>query len=398
MADPTLRSGNEKVSAVASTKKTGPSKRKSPKSKAAATNVEEATFVEGVTSSEEVADQPNEVAEIESVDQVDEAVQKSAADISFEAEAGVDEVTSTPVDLDDPTPAMVPDKASENNFLPLVLGGIIAGALGFMAAELDVFSNGDADITTKLRGDLNTQQERLAVLEGAEVDLSPIETQLAEIVDRITALEERPAGAVSDGVDAGAYAAELKAMKSSVEALLSNAKSIEEATADSAKAASAQAALTKVFSALDAGQPFPDAFAALVELDVGEIDPALGAAAADGVASLNSLQSEFPDQARAALASARANSAEEGQQGLGGFLKRSLGARSVTPREGDDPDAILSRAEAAMKTGDLIGTLIELDTLPEEAQAAIADWRTTADARVAARAAADALAQRLTAD
>jgi len=42
--------------------------------------------------------------------------------------------------------------------------------------------------------------------------------------------------------------------------------------------------------------------------------------------------------------------------------------------------------------------LIELDTLPEEAQAAIADLRAAADARVAARAATDALAQRLTAD
>jgi hypothetical protein len=79
-------------------------------------------------------------------------------------------------------------------------------------------------------------------------------------------------------------------------------------------------------------------------------------------------------------------------------LTRALGARSVAPREGDDPDAVLSRAEAAIKAGDLNATLTELDTLPEEAQAAIADWRAAADARVAARAAADALAQRLTAD
>ena len=72
--------------------------------------------------------------------------------------------------------------------------------------------------------------------------------------------------------------------------------------------------------------------------------------------------------------------------------------RSVAPREGDDPDAVLSRAEAAIKSGDLETTLTELDTLPEDAQAVIADWRAEADARVAARAAADALAQRLTAD
>jgi hypothetical protein len=110
------------------------------------------------------------------------------------------------------------------------------------------------------------------------------------------------------------------------------------------------------------------------------------------------LQSEFPDQARIALATARASNVEDGQQGLGGFLKRSLGVRSVAPREGDDPDAVLSRAEAEIRSGDLAATLNELDTLPEEAQAAIADWRAAADARLAARSAADALAQRLTAD
>ena len=55
-------------------------------------------------------------------------------------------------------------------------------------------------------------------------------------------------------------------------------------------------------------------------------------------------------------------------------------------------------AMGKIKTGDLSATLAELDTLPEEAQAAIADWRAEADARVAARAAADALSQRLTAD
>ncbi|KEJ90611.1 hypothetical protein DSW25_01475 [Sulfitobacter donghicola DSW-25 = KCTC 12864 = JCM 14565] len=293
----------------------------------------------------------------------------------------------------------------------MVLGGVIAGGLGFMAAEMDIFGNGDADITTKLRSDLNAQQERLAALEEVEIpeiDFSPIEAQLSDVEKRIAALEERPAIVVPDGVDAdaaAAYAAELETLKSSVEtqrgeieALLNNAKTVEQATADAAREANAQAAITKIVSAIDSGQPFAEELAALQELDLGEIDPALDAAASEGVATLSALQSEFPDQARAALAVARASNVGDGQQGLGGFLKRSLGARSIAPREGDDPDAVLSRAEAAIKNGDLVATLTELDTLPEEALAAIADWRGQADARVAARSAADALAQRLTAD
>jgi len=280
-----------------------------------------------------------------------------------------------------------------------------------MASEYDVFGNADAEITTKLRGDVNAQQERIAALEQVEaptVDLSPIEDQLAQIETRIVALEERPAVVVTEGVDGdavAAYAAELSALKeaaaaqrSEIEALIANAKGVEEATADAARTANGQAAIAKIVSALDSGQPFAEAVEMLQGLDLGDIDPALIDPSTEGVATLSALQSDFPDQARAALAAARSAGTENGQQGIGSFLTRSLGVRSVAPREGDDPDAVLSRAEAAIKSGDLETTLTELDTLPEDAQAVIADWRAEADARVAARAAADALAQRLTAD
>ena len=49
-----------------------------------------------------------------------------------------------------------------------------------------------------------------------------------------------------------------------------------------------------------------------------------------------------------------------------------------------DPDAILSRAEAALAKSDLVTTLAELDSLPEVARAAMADWRSTADQRLSA--------------
>ena len=410
---------------MASSKKTSSSRRKSAKSKAVETKIEDAVIVESENATEAASDpvvdqdidaETSDAAEVKDAvveeastpDEKIELVEDEKVDALPEAEKIVEpEVVQA-------TPAPAPE--SKSIFLPLVLGGIVAGALGFMASEYKVFGNADADITAKLRSDLNTHQERIAALETAEppavevpvVDLSPIETKLSEIQERIVALEEQPIVSVPEGVDAdavAAYTAELEALKASAEtqrseiaALLSNAKTVEEATADAAKAASAQAAIAKIVSAIDAGQPYTDAMATLSELDLGESDPALGASADAGVATLSSLQGEFPDQARTALATARASGVEDGQQGLGGFLTRALGARSVAPREGNDPDAILSRAEAAIKTGDLAATLTELDTLPEEAQAAIADWRAAADARVAARNAADALAQRLTAD
>ena len=390
---------------MASSKKTSPTKNKSPKSKAADSKIKDAVIVEDETSSDVAKDETVEIADAETpvvnsdIDQpLGDASVETTDEIANEVEEDIKDVAEVAPEIVEPASAPTVQE-QESRFFPLVLGGIIAGGLGFMAAEMDFFGNNDVEITNKLRNDLNTQQERLSALETTKApatDLTPLETELAAIADRITALEERPV-VVGTG-DGGASAAELETLRSSVAALLSNAKSVEQATADSAKAAAAQTAITKIVSAMDAGQPFPDAISILEGLDLGEIDPALRDVAADGVASLNTLQNDFPDQARAALAAARASGVEDGQQGLGGFLKRSLGARSVAPREGDDPDAVLSRAEAAINTGDLTSTLIELDTLPEEAQAAIADWRAAADARVAARAATDALAQRLTAD
>jgi len=72
-----------------------------------------------------------------------------------------------------------------------------------------------------------------------------------------------------------------------------------------------------------------------------------------------------------------------------------LGARSVAPREGDDPDAVLSRAEAAVRSGDLDTALTEIAALPDVAQSAIADWQANAETRLEAKSAADDLVQQL---
>ncbi|MEP3442614.1 MAG: hypothetical protein ABJN72_14150 [Sulfitobacter sp.] len=311
-------------------------------------------------------------------------------------------------------PAMVPVEAPEQRsvFFPMLLGGVAAAALGYFAAQYGLIN----DPTAALRSDLNAEKVRITALEKAEApvaDLSPLEAQLADLDARLKLLEDRPVTVSADGIDVdevaaaatAAYARELEGLRESVEtqrseiqSLLNNAKTVEQATADAARQARAQTALAKIVSALDAGQPFAQPLADLKALDLGGIDPALDEIAADGAATLNMLQSEFPAQARAALAVARTSGEDGEQQNLGSFLKRSLGARSVTPREGNDPDAILSRAEAALNSGDLQNALTELDTLPEDAQAAIADWRAAADAHMNVRMATDALAQRLTAD
>lgn len=460
MLSPSFGSRIEKVIVVATSKKSSASKRKTAKSKAAGSSIKDAVIIEDGAKDNAAAAKDAATAAADTKTPVAPKEAKPTPEVKPAAKATPAATAAKPADdktvkpdapakpaaaakpdattkPDAPKAEKMPEPAvskpapvaptpapekSRSIFLPLVLGGVVAAGIGYFASEYDFFKTGGDDATAQLRSDLEAQQERLAVLEAVEppapveipeVDLAPLETQLGELDVRLKALEDRPAIVAPEGVDvdavaasaAAAYAAELEGLRGSVEsqraeiqALLDNAKSVEEATADAAKAAGVQAAVAKIVSALDAGQPFPDALAELKALDAGEIDPALDAVAVDGAATLSFLQAEFPAQARAALATARASGAGDEQQGLGSFLKRSLGARSVTPQEGDDPDAVLSRAEAAIKSGDLDATLTELDTLPEDAQAAIADWRAAADARVSARAAADALAQRLTAD
>ncbi|MCB2133097.1 MAG: hypothetical protein KDE02_09510, partial [Rhodobacteraceae bacterium] len=67
--------------------------------------------------------------------------------------------------------------------------------------------------------------------------------------------------------------------------------------------------------------------------------------------------------------------------------------RSLTPRAGDDPDAILSRADAALKAGDLAAAIDEIAALPEGGKAVMAEWVGLAQRRMAALAAVSALAQ-----
>ncbi len=71
------------------------------------------------------------------------------------------------------------------------------------------------------------------------------------------------------------------------------------------------------------------------------------------------------------------------------FLETQTGARSLTPRAGNDPDAILSRAEADLTKGDLAAALKEVMALPDAARPAMAGWLARAHLR---QNAADAIA------
>ncbi|MDM8164982.1 hypothetical protein [Roseovarius sp.] len=318
----------------------------------------------------------------------------------------------------------------KGGFLPMLLGGVAAGAIGFGAAyylfgqpadtsafdtyrsETDESLQAQSDRLDALAGQLENGPDLSALEQGqAELQdtLSTLSDQLTETRETVAALsarldevESRPLTEGASEAAAAAYEAELKklqdamaAQRAEIEQMVSRAEDLETEAETTAQATLRRAALSRILTALDAGGGYADALADLQETGM-EVPEPLTRAADSGVATLPELQEGFPDAARAALAAARNASAEAGESGgLSAFIRTQLGARSLEPREGDDPDAILSRAEAATNAGRLTDALAEIEALPEVARAELSDWAGQAARRLEAVAAAQQLSEEL---
>ena len=325
----------------------------------------------------------------------------------------------------EPAKPAEPAPASRRGFLPLLLGGIAAGVIGFGVATLTTPSTDGplADQVARQAAAIAALEDRLAAspADAPVTDLSGVEatqTELAAEIDRLdtalAALTERldtlPSGIGGAAPDLSAYEAEIADLRAQMEQELqtvaegamsqletarAEAAAIEENATSAARIAASRAALARVQTALESGAPLG---AVLDDLEDASGNPAPDALAAarDGVPTLASLQESFPDAARRALATARSEGvAGEDSGGFTAFLRSQLDVRSVAPREGDDADAILSRAEAAVKSGRLSDALAELAALPEVARAEMSDWLGRAEARASAIMAADTLATSL---
>ncbi|MCT8158618.1 COG4223 family protein [Pseudoruegeria sp. SHC-113] len=279
----------------------------------------------------------------------------------------------------------------------------VAEAIAALQAQLS------EQLSGQISGDIAGQIAEVAAQVGAvSAGLSSVDARLLEAEKRPVTESAGAAAAVE------AYQRELEALRTTVqeqktamEAMSSEAQAEAEArmqeAAERAEAAQAQAAaaltraaLVELLRALESGAPFAEAIASLSENATQPVPEALAAAAEGGVRPMPELQSGFPASARAVLdATIRAENAETITGRLTAFLRNQTGARSLAPREGSDPDAILSRAEAALNANDLAAALAELEQLPEAGQAAMADWLSAARQRATTVKAAQEFAQGL---
>lgn len=358
-----------------------------------------------------------------------------APEDAVSSDGQADDITpdTTPDTTPDAPPA--PAQKPRNAFVPLVFGGVIAAALGYGAATY--FNMSTESETPDFGAMIADQAAQIEALEAAlaavppAVDIAPLETALADaqaalardsvaINDALVALdarlaevEKRPSadGTLSDTALAAyereleALRAEMAAQQESVRQMAEDAAAqlaaaqdetaaIEQDAVATARAATARAALGRIQIALDTGTEFDGALADLQASTDADI-PAAVQAAAGGVATMTQLQDAFPDAARAAMAAARDEGVAGETGGFMAFVRDQLDVRSVVPREGDAPDAILSRAEDALRTGRLTDALAEIETLPEVSRAALTDWVGQAQARTDAIAGVAALSQTL---
>ncbi|THD76809.1 hypothetical protein E7681_02935 [Thalassobius vesicularis] len=373
--------------------------------------IQDAVIVE-----EEPEGEPHDSDEAEGDDQEEDIVDAIIEDTPEE----VAELEPEPVAQPASTPAEAPKRSG---FLPLVLGGIVAAGLGVGGARV-MFPDGwpgtgDSAALETLTAQLAKQTQLVGALEkrlaaqedkpAPQADLTPVTNavdalraeaadlgaKLAALDTRLTELEKRPSEGGANAAAVEAYEREVKALrdamekqKSEVDALVAAAEEDKASAEVTAQQAMIRSAVSRIRIAMDTGAEFTDALSDLKSAGVA-VPGALTEAAENGIATMAQLSADFPAAARKALNASRKAAGDGGN--VWNFLRNQLGMRSLEPKEGTDPDAVLSRAESALADGRLNDALAELDVLPEEGRVELTDWMAAATRRAEAVAAAEDL-------
>ena len=230
------------------------------------------------------------------------------------------------------------------------------------------------------------------------IELETINLQLSTLSKRTDDLEKRPVlTAVPEDI-IEKHSKELEALKETltqqreqVQEVMQEAEAKEAIAKKAALEARIFSAVSRLSTAVKNGSNYADAlvdFEAASELKVPDV---LRKYAQTGFVTKEQLIEQFPTAARLAVNSARSEGQDAQGKTFADYLKTQLKARSVVPREGMSADAILSRAEAAVKDDRLKDALSELEALDLTARNQMNDWVSKAEERLAAVAYIDTI-------
>ena len=328
--------------------------------------------------------------------------------------------------------------ANRTNLVVLMTGGILAVAIGFGAAiglykygvlfspaspneaQIDIKTNisKQNEQFSELEKKVSSVQSKLELLilrTGTDntsekfefldkeinqftIELETINLQLSTLSKRTDDLEKRPVlTAVPEDIIEN-HSKELEALKETltqqreqVQAVMQDAETKEAIAKQAAREARIYLAVSRLSAAIKNGDTFA---AVLIDFEAASYLKApdiLHKYSETGFVTKEQLIEDFPIVARLALNSARSEAKDAQGKTFADYLKTQLKARSVMPREGMSADAILSRAEAAVKDDRLKDALSELEALDLTARNQMNDWVSKAEERLAAVAYIDTI-------
>ena len=249
--------------------------------------------------------------------------------------------------------------------------------LSSLLAQLSDVSLAEGEVSAQTTAQIAAYE---AILEGVKVEIATLGAQNAALAQKIN-------GVVLDASEQVAQAEDIVLQAETTAAVARDVAVIA-------------AGLSTIDVALSVGLPFA---AALSDIEAAGVEgiPAPLSNASGGVVTMASLRADFPEAAHMAIRAAITASSGDGAfAGVGAFLRAQVASRSLTPQEGMDPDAVLSRAEAALKRDDLAGALDEIEALPEvltspKTEGLMANWVANARMRLAALDAYETLVLKL---
>lgn len=275
-------------------------------------------------------------------------------------------------------------------------------------------ANFQTDILNPLRSQMTALSDQVAASDSTAIEsrLWALESRVEGLIVELAALTESLGTVAAEGgtisadtaASIAAYRTRIDGMQAVINDLAANQGALSQrideslATVDrqvqeaeamaeeaqqglqtSADNAEIEAALARIRTALNTGGAFDsslDRIAAVTEVDAGLT------AGQHGVATMDELRSAFIPVAHEAIR-ASINSDAEGStfSALGAFVRSQVATRSLTEREGEDTDAVLSRIEAALKHDYLVAALEQATALPDAAAVEMAGWIETAQLR-----------------
>lgn len=309
-----------------------------------------------------------------------------------------------------------------------VLGALLVTGLFYAGGLFATDRQADAGAQLiALRGQLDKTNQRLATLEKAPAtqapDLSPLtsgienagqklgelQTQLTQLGDRVSGVENRPesqpaisAESITEKIEPlnkqiATFQGRLDELQTRVEQfpqLQSRVDQIAQAQSrfqSDSKAVALAMALYNLRRAADEGKPFTEELQAISTMAPMPLDlEALEAHGDQGVRNLEQLQAEFETASNAAIDAENLPEDETLASNIWSKAKSLVRIRRKGNVEGETTRAILARAQYQLENNNLAGAIKEAEQIEGAAAGQIEPWLTQAKAHLAAE---DALAQ-----